>query len=70
MKVEYLGNKGRFKKENTMNRFRNALMTIALAAVLCVTFMPVAGFAQANKIIVDGSTTVGPIAKAFAEYYM
>jgi phosphate transport system substrate-binding protein len=45
-------------------------MTIALAAVLCVVFTPVAGFAQANKIVVDGSTTVGPIAKAFAEYYM
>jgi len=25
---------------------------------------------DANKITVDGSTTVGPIAKAFAEYYM
>ena len=25
---------------------------------------------DANKIVVDGSTTVGPIAKAFAEYYM
>ncbi len=23
-----------------------------------------------NKIVIDGSTTVGPIAKAFAEYYM
>ena len=31
----------------------------------------VPGFAaDANKIVVDGSTTVGPIAKAFAEYYM
>jgi phosphate transport system substrate-binding protein len=70
MKREYLGSKGTLEKENTMNRFRNGLMTIALAAVLCVIFMPVAGFAQANKIIVDGSTTVGPIAKAFAEYYM
>jgi phosphate transport system substrate-binding protein len=29
------------------------------------------GFAaDANKIVVDGSTTVGPIAKAFAEFYM
>lgn len=29
------------------------------------------GFAaDDNKIVVDGSTTVGPIAKAFAEYYM
>jgi phosphate transport system substrate-binding protein len=26
--------------------------------------------AQEAKIVVDGSTTVGPIAKAFAEYYM
>jgi len=25
---------------------------------------------DANKIVMDGSTTVGPIAKAFAEYYM
>jgi phosphate transport system substrate-binding protein len=31
----------------------------------------VAGMAQASdKIVIDGSTTVGPIAKAFAEYYM
>lgn len=27
-------------------------------------------FADGNKIVVDGSTTVGPIAKAFAEFYM
>lgn len=26
--------------------------------------------ADPNKIVIDGSTTVGPIAKAFAEYYM
>ena len=26
--------------------------------------------AEDNKIVIDGSTTVGPIAKAFAEYYM
>ena len=28
------------------------------------------GLAEQEKIVVDGSTTVGPIAKAFAEYYM
>ncbi|MCX6553840.1 MAG: phosphate ABC transporter substrate-binding protein [Candidatus Aminicenantes bacterium] len=28
------------------------------------------GAAEAGKITVDGSTTVGPIAKAFAEFYM
>jgi len=48
----------------------NGTMKIAAALVavgLC------AGAAQAgdpNKIVVDGSTTVGPIAKAFAGYYM
>jgi phosphate transport system substrate-binding protein len=68
--IEYIGTKRRFKKENAMNRFRNALMAIALTAALCVVFIPAASFAQATKIIVDGSTTVGPIAKAFAEYYM
>jgi phosphate transport system substrate-binding protein len=46
------------------------MTSIALAAVLCVMLLPAAGFAQATKIVVDGSTTVGPIAKAFAEYYM
>jgi len=36
-------------------------------------FLAVAGVgpaAASDKIVVDGSTTVGPIAKAFAEYYM
>lgn len=43
------------------------MMAGAAAAAL------VAGAAQAgdaNQIVVDGSTTVGPVAKAFAEYYM
>jgi len=53
-----------------MNRFRSILMSAALAAILCIAFMPPAAFAQKGRIIVDGSTTVGPIAKAFAEYYM
>ena len=39
-----------------------------LAAIVMVAGIAVAG--DANKIVVDGSTTVGPIAKAFAEYYM
>ena len=43
------------------------LTTILTLALLAGTL----GFAaDANKIVVDGSTTVGPIAKAFAEYYM
>ncbi len=39
-----------------------------LATIVMVAGIAVAG--DANKIVVDGSTTVGPIAKAFAEYYM
>lgn len=41
---------------------------VAVTAACLLRFGPAA--AQANKIIIDGSTTVGPIAKAFAEYYM
>jgi len=43
-----------------------------LTIVLCLSLL-LAGsvFGQkAEKIVIDGSTTVGPIAKAFAEYYM
>ncbi len=39
----------------------------------CAVLLAMAGLAMAgnpNQIVVDGSTTVGPIAKAFAEYYM
>lgn len=41
-------------------------------AMMAVVGMGVgaAGAADANSIVVDGSTTVGPVAKAFAEYYM
>jgi phosphate transport system substrate-binding protein len=38
--------------------------------VLAVVICPDLGVAQETRIVVDGSTTVGPIAKAFAEYYM
>lgn len=44
-----------------------------LFCALFITFFLVFGFSplQADgKIVIDGSTTVGPIAKAFAEYYM
>ena len=39
---------------------------IAIAAVAAT----VAVASAEDKIVIDGSTTVGPIAKAFAEYYM
>jgi phosphate transport system substrate-binding protein len=43
-----------------------------LAFGLVLTLSPSTAFGQMqeNKIVIDGSTTVGPIAKAFAEYYM
>lgn len=45
----------------------NKLMTMMAVAGMGVG-AAVAG--DANSIVVDGSTTVGPVAKAFAEYYM
>lgn len=39
---------------------------IAIAAVSAI----VGTVSAQDKIVIDGSTTVGPIAKAFAEYYM
>jgi phosphate transport system substrate-binding protein len=44
-------------------------MKTFLISVLMISLLSVGSFA-ADKIVVDGSTTVGPIAKAFAEYYM
>jgi phosphate transport system substrate-binding protein len=45
-----------------------------LEALAIVTLFAVAGStglaAESNRIVIDGSTTVGPIAKAFTEYYM
>jgi phosphate transport system substrate-binding protein len=38
--------------------------------VACGLFVASAAFAAGDKLVLDGSTTVGPIAKAFAEYYM
>lgn len=40
------------------------LITLAMVAMFAV------GAQAESKIVMDGSTTVGPIAKAFAEYYM
>jgi phosphate transport system substrate-binding protein len=41
----------------------------SLLAIAAMVFVPAVATA-ADKIVIDGSTTVGPIAKAFAEYYM
>jgi phosphate transport system substrate-binding protein len=41
-----------------------------MAVLAVVGAAGLTAMAEDNKIVVDGSTTVGPIAKAFAEYYM
>ena len=43
---------------------------IAAATAVMLMGIGAATAGDANKIVMDGSTTVGPIAKAFAEYYM
>ena len=48
----------------------NRAMRIAAALVVVGVCTGVAQAGDRNKIVVDGSTTVGPIAKAFAGYYM
>ena len=51
-------------------------MRRVVIAIAVATFAVTGGFsagrvwAGENSIVIDGSTTVGPIAKAFAEYYM
>jgi len=51
-----------------MRRFR--LMAIIAVLVLAGSMIAGGTAIAEEKIIIDGSTTVGPIAKAFAEYYM
>jgi len=51
-----------------MKKYKAFLAISTLACAMCL--FPVQTKAEADKIVVDGSTTVGPIAKAFAEYYM
>lgn len=54
-----------------MTRTKLTAAILAAALVLSAALLgSVPAAAQKNAIVVDGSTTVGPIAKAFAEYYM
>ena len=55
-----------------MNRFKKTLLNSLLVAVASLGLMAFSAPVQAEgkNIVVDGSTTVGPIAKAFAEYLM
>jgi phosphate transport system substrate-binding protein len=43
---------------------------VVAALVASLNLQVLTAGAEENKIVIDGSTTVGPIAKAFAEYYM
>lgn len=46
-----------------------SIIVLVISLVLMFGFVQQEVYGQ-NKIVIDGSTTVGPIAKAFAEYYM
>jgi phosphate transport system substrate-binding protein len=52
-----------------MNRLTIFLAIGAVGLAFCLPMIS-AGKTEKTKIVIDGSTTVGPIAKAFAEYYM
>jgi phosphate transport system substrate-binding protein len=45
-------------------------LIVSFISILLVLFFSAGPVQAAEKIVIDGSTTVGPIAKAFAEYYM
>ena len=47
-----------------------SILGIFLPLFMFVALVPFAGAQQKETVNLDGSTTVGPIAKAFAEYYM
>lgn len=49
-----------------MQRVTYLAVGLAMWLALCLSSV----YAEESKIVMDGSTTVGPIAKAFAEYYM
>ncbi len=59
---------------NGKRGFEMSKLNALLIVMAILTFVSVAGSndlsAESHKIVIDGSTTVGPIAKAFAEYYM
>ncbi len=57
----------KFKGETTMKKLILKTTMAAAAIILCSTGIFAAG---KETITLDGSTTVGPIAKAFAEFYM
>ena len=53
-----------------MSRIRTLAKTLAVGLLAIWLGAPAAGADKADTLVLDGSTTVGPIAKAFAEYYM
>ena len=63
---------GEIIKDIRRNEMRSLSSKLTIVFVALVLFAGLAlGSAVAEeRIIIDGSTTVGPIAKAFAEYYM
>jgi len=55
---------------NTLVLSLALVVTCALALLHLPASYAAEGSAEKTSLVIDGSTTVGPIAKAFAEYYM
>lgn len=53
-----------------MRRFMMLLAVVLFSGLVFGVTTARADDRDPNKVVIDGSTTVGPIAKAFAEYYM
>ncbi len=64
----YVVRYGQQNKERKANMKAMRKVAVGMAMLAAAGGIAMAG--DAKKIVVDGSTTVGPIAKAFAEYYM
>lgn len=56
------------QEEPVMSTRKTMMLKVTALVAATVTVLTAAG--DQNSIVVDGSTTLGPIAKAFAEYYM
>jgi phosphate transport system substrate-binding protein len=54
------------KGDGSVKRVTGLVLGVAVGLSLCLG----GAYEQENKVVFDGSTTVGPIAKGFAEYYM
>ena len=58
------------KRRNEMARAKMITRTLVVSMLAVWLGIGAASAEETSKLVLDGSTTVGPVAKAFAEYYM